>query len=111
VDVKNIHGRTVKVGSRKYFIHVKKSIKKGTLLGQAKHYDEVIEIVSTQSDTSFVDTLLHEILHCIWYDNGIGYALDCEQVEEFVVNSFSSGLISVFMDNPWLIKFINDTIK
>jgi hypothetical protein len=111
MDLSQIDGRIVKVGSKKYTIRIKKSIKKGALLGQSKHYEEVIEISLSQSENSFADTLMHEILHCIWYDNGIGYAIGSEQIEEFIVSSYAGSLMAVFMDNPWILKFISDINK
>ena len=50
------------------------------------------------------NTLLHEILHAIFYQYGL-----CEDVgdkEEKIVNTTANGLSSVFVDNPWLIDYI-----
>ena len=50
------------------------------------------------------NTLLHEIIHGIFYQFGL-----CEDVgdkEEKIVNTTANGLSTVFVDNPWLIDYI-----
>ena len=111
MKLKDLDGKKLKVSNRFYVIKVKKSIQNGELLGRSEHGNEVIKICSDQSEDSLADTLLHEILHCIWYTSAIGYALDGEQTEEFVVSVLSSALMAVFYDNPWLYPYLNKIIQ
>lgn len=111
MDLSNLDGRKVKVANKTYKIRLKSSIRKGTLLGESDHYKEVIKLSTRQSPGALADTLVHEILHCIWNTNGIGYVLDAEEIEEFVVHSYATSLMAVFVDNPWLTKFLGKIVK
>lgn len=111
MDLKDLDGRRVKVANKFYTIKLKKSIRQDRLLGESNHDREVIKICTKQASGAFVDTLIHEILHCIWHTNGLGYTLDAEEVEEFIVHSYATSLMTVFIDNPWLIKLIDETVE
>jgi len=50
----------------------------------------------------FVDTVLHEISHAIWW----AYGLEDDDKEERVVATMASAWVQVYRDNPWLIDFI-----
>lgn len=111
MDLSDLDGRKIKVANKTYRIRLRSSIRQGRLLGESNHYREVIKLSTRQSPGALADTLLHEILHCIWYSNGIGYVLDADEVEEFVVNSYATSLMAVFVDNPWLIDFFRKIVK
>jgi len=53
------------------------------------------------------ETLLHEILHGIYYAYGL---VDSDE-EEKIVSLMSTGLFKVLMDNPELLQLINETIN
>jgi hypothetical protein len=110
MDVSKLDNQKVKVAYKTYTIKLKDSIKQGQLLGEADHHKEIIKISRRQSPVAIVDTLVHEILHCIWYTNGIGYTLDGEEAEEFIVNSYATSIVTIFIDNPWIIKLIDEVI-
>lgn len=55
------------------------------------------------------NTLLHEILHCLFFVQGIK-GFTAEQ-EEQVVNALANGLCAVLVDNPGLMKLIEDGLK
>ena len=112
MDLKQFHNKQIRILNKKYTLKLKKRIKTDdSLLGQTVHHKNVIELSTEQDLTSFTDTLLHEILHAIWYTSGIEYGMGGEQTEEFVVNSFSSALINVFIDNKWLLELFHDVIS
>ena len=48
------------------------------------------------------DTLIHEVLHIIWYF----YSLGSKEKEERAVSCIATGLNSVFANNPKFLKFI-----
>lgn len=52
------------------------------------------------------DTLLHEIMHAVWYYMG----LDDRELEENAINRLSSGLICAMIDNPDLLKYLTKTL-
>lgn len=47
-------------------------------------------------------TLLHEILHAVWWQNGIERTTEDKKLEERVVHSLSMGLYQVLKDNDFL---------
>lgn len=53
--------------------------------------------VEGRGSRAIANTLLHEILHGIFYQSGLGET--CQQ-EEAVVNSLANGLSQVMRDNP-----------
>lgn len=108
LDKASLDGSEVKVGSATYVIRVKKKVRKGALLGQTLHHKETIELSYKQSDKCFLNTLLHEVLHCVWYAQGIDSVKDSVNFEEFVVNSITGALILVFQDNPWMLDLLKE---
>lgn len=97
-----IDNKSVKVGNRTYVIEVKDEIREGELHGLCQHSKQVIQISIDQSIESLKDTLLHEILHVVWYVQSIDFVLKTEQLEEFIVGTMASTLMQVFQDNEWL---------
>lgn len=59
--------------------------------------------IYTNSEPMVVaDTLVHEVLHAVWFYMG----LDDKHDEEAVVNRLATGLSTVMYDNPDLVDFI-----
>lgn len=54
-----------------------------------------------------VDTVMHEIGHAIYWVFGI---FDDDK-EERVVSTFSTGWLTVHRDNPWLARWISETLS
>lgn len=67
-----------------------------------------IAIQNGQHPAEEADTVLHEILHAIWYCMSIS---EGGADEEAVVRRMASGLTGVFMDNPHLLKYFTDIQK
>lgn len=61
-------------------------------------------------DTSDIEeskgTLLHEILHAIWYE----YEIKERTTEESTVMKLEKGLIQVIKDNPCVLIYINQSV-
>lgn len=108
MDLSLAEGQTLKIGNKIYQIKLRKSIKNDQLLGLSSHGSDKIWLCTKQSPVSFVDTLLHEIFHCLWYAYGVSYVLDAQEIEEFTVNAFGSGLVTVFLDNPWVLDILKE---
>ena len=53
-------------------------------------------------------TLIHEVLHAVWYVQGLSSRMDTGTVtEEQVVDAVSNGLTQVMRDNPELFERIS----
>ena len=65
---------------------------------------------STINSAHGANTLLHEVLHAIAYQYAISDILK-EHKEEKLVNTFTNGLMAVFVDNPWLLDYIKSTVE
>lgn len=74
-------------------------------LGRTYNSQCAITVKNDQHPIEEADTLLHEILHAIWYCMSIA---EGGADEEAVVRRMSSGLIQVFMDNPQLLNYFAD---
>lgn len=68
----------------------------------------VIGVKVDQHPVEEADTLIHEILHAIWYCMSIS---EGGADEEAVVRRMASGLLQVFMDNPDLLAYLTNVRK
>lgn len=58
------------------------------------------------NDAETADTILHEILHAIFYKMYVGKGDD----EEAVVSKLATGLVTVMKDNPELFKALQKLV-
>lgn len=63
--------------------------------GDFSQWDETIRIRFTGTVWQILDTLIHEVIHCIYYQ----YQLSKKSGEEKTVTCLSSGLTQVIRDN------------
>lgn len=73
-----------------------------------------VYIADNLSGHQLANTLLHEVMHAIWYTQGLCH--DClasnpAGLQEHVVNNMTNGLIQVIRDNPDLVKFLQKECK
>lgn len=84
--------------------------KEAGYFGVADYAKQIIRLDKNQTVCHLVDTVLHEVCHVIYHeeghDNDIG-----EQIAERVVQALSHGLFMVFSDNPDLLQWIAETLK
>lgn len=73
-------------------------------VGEVDFEKSTIRICKGASPGIAVDTLIHEILHVIWYFTSLGKS--CK--EERCVSVLASGLNSVLSSNPDLGKWFNE---
>lgn len=108
--LKQLDGQIISILNRDYDIKIKKTIKNNELLGRSKHRVQTIELSLHQTKESFIDTLLHEILHCLWYSLGFNHIMlaggRVSDMEESMVLSLSGGIMTVMRQNPWLIEYL-----
>lgn len=76
-------------------------------LGLCKPRYSTIYIDTDQSDDAALDTVVHEILHAVWYTQN----LNDKAKEEDAVTSLAHGLILLFRDNPKLLDWFVREIK
>jgi hypothetical protein len=72
-------------------------------LGQCDHRKMLITIEDDQVPVEELDTVIHEILHAIWYQMSIG---EGPMEEEPLVRRMANGFIQVFLDNQNLLKYV-----
>ena len=102
--------KDIKIGYRNYKIKTLDSIvsKCNEINGQFLASDGMIALSSTEDNISPTNTLIHEILHAIVYQWGI--ELD-DKEEEKICNTLANGLTTVYVDNPWLLPYIQKQLK
>lgn len=54
-----------------------------------------------------LDTLLHELLHAIWW----AYGIEDGDKEERTMGALASAWVQIFRDNPGLVHFIEKTCR
>jgi len=75
--------------------------------GQCQKDERIISIRIHRDPVFTLDTLLHEIMHAIWYE----YQMNEDgEAEEAVVGKLSSGMVKVLAANPELVKFIKRSL-
>lgn len=72
--------------------------------GQFDAEEAEISIRDGVSPVEEADTVLHEILHAVWFNMDIGN----KKIEEHVVRKLATGLTQVFQDNPALVQYLVD---
>ena len=70
-------------------------------LGWCDYEEQIISLYEGQSRESLSDTFLHEILHAIFFS----MVIDPNNDEEKVVSKVSTGLCTVFSNNPKAFKW------
>ena len=105
--------RIIKVLGRAYVISYEPALNLGVPnVGLCDNSNLVIHVLDGQHPVEEADTLIHELLHAIWFIMSIDQGgVD----EEAVVGRLASGLIGVFLDNPELLVYLqsikNHSIK
>jgi len=100
----------IKIGYRDYKIKSLDSIvsKCNEINGQFLTTDGVIALSLEEDSVSHTNTFIHEILHAIFYQWGIGLE---DREEERICNTIANGLTTVLVDNPWLLPYIQKNLK
>ena len=102
--------KKIKIGYKKYQIEELNSLlaKANEIHGQFLANDGVIALSSEEDSISHINTLIHEILHGIVYQWGLELN---DKEEEKICNTIANGLTTVFVDNPWLLPYLQKNIK
>jgi hypothetical protein len=88
--------KSVRILGKKYKIYVKRMADEKNIFryGLTTHWQKKIELNSAVDQDQKDETLLHEIVHCLDANMGLG-------LSERQVSSLSTGLHSVFKDNKF----------
>jgi hypothetical protein len=105
MSYKKLRPKQVKVMGKSYaIVFVADCTIEHENLGQCDHKKMTIAVQDHQAAVEEADTLLHEILHAIWYQMSI----NCGPMdEEPIVRRMTSGFMQVFLDNPELLKYLS----
>lgn len=96
--------RTLKVLGRTYVCSYEPALNLGVgNVGLCDNANMVIHILDGQHPVEEADTMIHELLHAIWFIMSIDQG---DVDEEAVVRRLASGLIGVFLDNPELLAYL-----
>ena len=98
--------KKIKIGYKTYTIReTDKMSDVDTMYGRCDHAANEIVINKGQHNDEKPNTLMHEILHGVFYTMGMNNS-DVTEQEEYIVNTMSNGIMQVFMDNPHLLEYI-----
>lgn len=70
----------------------------GFVFGEVDHVDQIIKIDAGLKPQRKAETIMHEVLHCLFHALGENEAHD----DERLVRALSCGLVQVLRDNPEL---------
>lgn len=73
------------------------------IVGHSQHHTLQITVDNDVAEQVIRDTLLHEVLHCIWNDAGM---VALEMTEEGIISCLTPRLVSVLRVNPELVAYL-----
>ena len=94
----------IKIGARRYSLRAMPAEDRSEIHGRISLDRGLIMLDPTIPADNQAETLMHEILHGVWY----AYNLEDGLKEEAVVTALGTGLMAVFVDNPDLMKVMMD---
>jgi len=102
--------KEIKIGYKKYqILNLDPLLSKvNDVHGQFIANEGVIALSDDEDSISHINTFIHEILHAIIYQWGIELN---DKEEERICNTLANGLTTVWVDNPWLLPYIQKKIK
>lgn len=101
--------KRIKVGPHRYVIHEvdKEWTEDQDAHGKTNTNTHEIWVNTTYTESHILDTLVHELLHAIWNQYGLGE----KEEEETVVHRLATGWVQAMSDNEHLVKYINRTLR
>ncbi len=103
-----IETETLRVGHQDYIVREENELLRE--LGMLGRCDKDRGLILYSSDfppEQVVDSLLHEMLHAIWYC----YLFEVEVEEEQAVTMLAHGLTQVMRDNPFFFEELQELVK
>lgn len=77
--------------------------------GHCDNTKHIIHIEGEQVPSEEADTLIHEVLHAVWYQMTLTDIDDA--VEERIVRALGTGLAGLFADNPKMLDYLKAVQK
>jgi Zn-dependent peptidase ImmA (M78 family) len=114
----DLDGKKLRVGFQDLTIEIKDAdFRTDNLTDCYGHYlqrENKIQINTNLEQHDLLNTVIHEILHACCYVGGLttkSNPLSDEDKEEVVTNTLANQLHIVLRDNPWLLKFIQESLS
>ena len=114
----DIDGKKLRVGFQDLTIEIKDAdFRTDNLTDCYGHYlqrENKIQINTNLEQHDLLNTVIHEVLHACCYVGGLttkSNPLSDEDKEEVVTNTLANQLHIVLRDNPWLLKFIQESLS
>ena len=114
----DIDGKKLRVGFQDLTIELKDSdFRTDNLTDCYGHYlqrENKIQINTNLEQHDLLNTVIHEVLHACCYVGGLttkSNPLSDEDKEEVVTNTLANQIHIVLRDNPWLLKFIQESLS
>jgi hypothetical protein len=102
---KQARPKVLRVMGRDYVVTFEKEATfKSPAAGLCDNQKMTITILDDQHPTEELDTLIHELLHAIWYQMSMG---EHNPEEEVIVRKTAGGLTQVILDNKQFGTFID----
>lgn len=79
-------------------------------LGMTNHEHLTIAVKDNQIPLEEADTLVHEILHVLWYHMALYADID-DDIEERVVRAMATALTASLRENPMLLAYLTSALK
>jgi hypothetical protein len=83
------------------------SARVGEVFGEFSCVEQSISIDTSVSEMQILDTLIHEVMHAIYWI----YSLDDSDEEERIVSVMATAWTQIYRDNPEILNFISKTIE
>ena len=114
----DIDGKKLRVGFQDLTIEIKDAdFRTDNLTDCYGHYlqrENKIQINTNLEQHDLLNTVIHEVLHACCYVGGLttkSNPLSDEDKEEVVKNTLANQIHIVLRDNPWLLKFIQESLS
>ena len=114
----DINGKKLRVGFQDLTIEIKDAdFRTDNLTDCYGHYlqrENKIQINTNLEQHDLLNTVIHEVLHACCYVGGLttkSNPLSDEDKEEVVTNTLANQIHIVLRDNPWLLKFIQESLS
>jgi Zn-dependent peptidase ImmA (M78 family) len=91
--------KTLKIGGMKWKVIEDKGLRNSDKSGLAVFADQTIRIDTDSSEQMKWQTLIHEIIHVLFWQGGIDIKIGNEQTEEEIVENLAHDLHQVLVDN------------
>lgn len=95
----------INIGGFDYTVEENNDIaEQGSLFGSTHHNSQKIFIKPNTTKQQKTATLIHEVMHVIWFNTGLRSRDNIREHEEEIIDALSNGIYQVLKDNKGLWK-------